>query len=82
MLSGLELFAKVRERGDAGKSEIVVVSEALLDANGLERGASAKLARAAHAARLERTPGDAFVIQLGRKQIRLVPVGASEDDEE
>jgi hypothetical protein len=30
---------------------------------------------------LELKPGDEFEIKLGRKQIRLVPIG-SEDDEE
>jgi hypothetical protein len=30
---------------------------------------------------LELHPGDAFEIKLGRKQIRLVPVGASDDDD-
>ena len=30
---------------------------------------------------LELQPGDAFEIKLGRKQIRLVPVGASDDDD-
>jgi len=30
---------------------------------------------------LELKPGDAFEIKLGRRQIRLVPVGASEDDD-
>jgi hypothetical protein len=30
---------------------------------------------------LELRPGDAFEIKLGRRQIRLVPVGASEDDD-
>jgi len=30
---------------------------------------------------LDLKPGDAFEIKLGRKQIRLVPVGASDDDD-
>jgi hypothetical protein len=35
----------------------------------------------AYTALLELRPGDAFEIKLGRRQIRLVPVGASEDDD-
>jgi hypothetical protein len=31
---------------------------------------------------LDLKPGDEFEIKLGRKQIRLVPVGGSEEDEE
>jgi hypothetical protein len=30
---------------------------------------------------LELKPGDAFEIKLGRRQIRLVPVGGNDDDE-
>ena len=36
----------------------------------------------AYTALLELSPGDEFEIKLGRKQIRLMPVGASEEDEE
>ncbi|MEB3256372.1 MAG: AbrB-like transcriptional regulator [Synechococcaceae cyanobacterium] len=36
----------------------------------------------AHTALLDLAPGDEFKIKLGRKQIRLIPVGTSEDDEE
>jgi hypothetical protein len=36
----------------------------------------------AYTALLDLNPGDDFEIKLGRKQIRLVPVGASDDDEE
>jgi hypothetical protein len=35
----------------------------------------------AYTGMLELKPGDEFEIKLGRKQIRLVPIG-SEDDEE
>ena len=36
----------------------------------------------AYTALLDLTPGDEFEIKLGRKQIRLTPVGASDEDEE
>ena len=36
----------------------------------------------AYTALLDLKPGDEFEIKLGRKQIRLMPVGGSEDDEE
>ena len=35
----------------------------------------------AYTALLELRPGDVFEIKLGRRQIRLVPVGASDDDD-
>jgi hypothetical protein len=36
----------------------------------------------AYTAQLGLEPGDEFEIKLGRKQIRLVPLGSSEEDEE
>lgn len=36
----------------------------------------------AYTALLDLKPGDEFEIKLGRKQIRLIPAGTSEDDEE
>ena len=36
----------------------------------------------AYTALLDLKPGDEFEIKLGRKQIRLMPVGGAEDDEE
>ena len=35
----------------------------------------------AYTAMLDLQPGDEFEIKLGRKQIRLIPAGSSEDDE-
>ena len=35
----------------------------------------------AYTAMLDLQPGDEFEIKLGRKQIRLIPVGSSEEDE-
>ena len=36
----------------------------------------------AYAAQLDLKPGDKFEIKLGRKQILLTPVGATDEDEE
>ena len=120
MLTGSELLAKVKELGDAGKSEIVracgyvsakkggserlnftAFYEALLEAKGVELGKTSVVSKGgrklnyvatvqgngnlligkAYTALLDLQPGDEFAIKLGRKQIRLVPVG-SEDDED
>ena len=35
----------------------------------------------AYTAMLDLKPGDEFEIKLGKKQIRLVPVGSSDDEE-
>jgi hypothetical protein len=35
----------------------------------------------AYSALLDLKPGDEFEIKLGRKQIRLVPVGSSDEEE-
>ena len=35
----------------------------------------------AYTAMLDLQPGDEFEIKLGRKQIRLIPAGSSEDDD-
>ena len=122
MLTGADLLAKVKELGDASKSELVRASgylstkqdgserlnytafyEALLEAKGMNLGERAgrehqrpgrKLSYAtkvqfngnlmvgrAYTAMLELKPGDAFEIKLGRRQIRLVPVGGNDDEE-
>jgi hypothetical protein len=36
----------------------------------------------AYTAMLDLQPGDEFEIKLGRKQIRLIPVGGTDEDEE
>jgi hypothetical protein len=123
MLTGSELLAKVKELGDAGKSDLVracgyvsskkdgnerlnftAFYEALLQAKGLSLGSGlasgggkrgrqlsyiAKvqsngnlLVGQAYTDQLGLEPGDEFEIKLGRKQIRLVPVGAGEEDED
>ncbi|MEB3184275.1 MAG: AbrB family transcriptional regulator [Cyanobacteriota bacterium] len=122
MLTGSELLAKVREMGDASKSDLVrscgyvsskkdgserlnftAFYEALLEAKGLNLGVAggkskkgpggrelsylAKvhfngnlLVGSAYTAQLGLQPGDEFEIKLGKKQIKLIPIGA--DDEE
>ncbi|QPN66588.1 AbrB family transcriptional regulator [Synechococcus sp. CBW1006] len=118
MLIGTELLAKVKELGDASKSEIVrecgyvsskkdggdrlnftAFYEALLEAKGVAFGGGGKVGKGgrklsyiatvqgngnlligkAYTAMLELEPGEEFEIKLGRKQIRLLPVGAVEE---
>lgn len=75
--------------------------EALLNAKGVDFGASAKggkggrrlshltkvqfngnlMVGKAYTALLDLKPGDEFEIKLGRKQIRLVPLGADDEEE-
>ena len=121
MLTGAELLTKVKELGDASKSDIVracgyvsakkdgserlnftAFYEALLNAKGVEFGGSTgKVGKGgrklsfttkvqfngnlmvgkAYTALLDLKPGDEFEIKLGRKQIRLVPLGAPDEEE-
>ncbi len=123
MLTGSELLAKVKEMGEASKSDLVracgylstkkdgserlnftAFYEALLEAKGVSLGeVSGKggvgkggrrlsyvatvqgngnlLVGKAYTAMLDLSPGDEFEIKLGRKQIRLVPAGASDEEE-
>jgi hypothetical protein len=121
MLTDSELLARVKELGDASKSELVrecgyvstkkdgserlnftAFYEALLEAKGLSlgnegaaRGKGGRklsyvatvqgngnlLVGKAYTAMLGLEPGHEFEIKLGRKQIKLIPVGSSEDDE-
>jgi hypothetical protein len=121
-LTGADLVAKVKELGDASKSELVRAAgylstkkdgserlnftafyEALLEAKGVSVGngigaGKGKAGRSlsyvatvqgngnllvgkAYTALLDLKPGDEFEIKLGRKQIRLVPVGGADDEE-
>jgi hypothetical protein len=111
MLIGNDLLTKVRELGDAGKSEIVRAcgyvstkkdgGERLLEAKGVDIGGASVgkggrklsyiatvqgngnlLIGKAYTAMLNLKPGDEFDIKLGRKQIRLVPVGGEDETEE
>jgi hypothetical protein len=120
MLTGPDLLAKVKELGEASKSDLVrscgyvsskkdgserlnytAFYEALLEAKGMSLGEShgAKPGRKlsfntkvqfngnlmvgkAYTALLDLKPGDEFEIKLGRKQIRLIPAGATDEDEE
>jgi hypothetical protein len=121
MLTGSELLAKVKELGDASKSDLVrscgyvsskkdggerlnftAFYEALLEAKGLNLGSDGKgkgpggrslsliatvqgngnlLVGKAYTAQLGLNPGEEFEIKLGKKQIRLVPVGGADDEE-
>ncbi|MCT0213202.1 AbrB family transcriptional regulator [Synechococcus sp. CS-1326] len=121
-LIGSELLAKVKELGDASKSELVRAAgyfthkkdgserlnftafyEALLEAKGVSLGdgnskTKGKAGRSlsyvatvqgngnllvgkAYTAFLDLQPGDEFEIKLGRKQIRLVPLGGADEEE-
>jgi len=119
MLTGPDLLAKVKELGDASKSDLVrscgyvsskkdgserlnytAFYEALLEAKGMSLGEShgAKPGRKlsfntkvqfngnlmvgkAYTALLDLKPGDEFEIKLGRRQIRLTPLGVGPDSE-
>ena len=123
MLTGSELLAKVKEIGEASKSDLVracgyvstkkdgserlnftAFYEALLEAKGVNLGEGGGkvgagkgcrklsyvatvqgngnlLVGKAYTAILDLKPGDEFEIKLGRKQIRLVPAGSSDDEE-
>jgi hypothetical protein len=121
MLTGADLLAKVKELGDASKSELVracgyvstkkdggerlnftAFYEALLEAKGLSIGTEANgrgkggrklsyvatvqgngnlLIGKAYTAQLGLEPGDEFEIKLGRKQIKLIPSGSTEEED-
>ena len=121
MLTGQELLAKVKEMGDAPKTELATACgyvskkkdgsdrvnftafyEALLNAKGIDLGAGGKsvgkggrklsytakvqfngnlMVGKAYTAMLDLKPGDDFEIKLGRKSIRLIPVGTSGEEE-
>jgi hypothetical protein len=113
-LTGSELLAKVKELGEASKSELVrscgyvstkkdgserlnftAFYEALLEAKGMHLGETGHSSRPgrklsfntkvqfngnlmvgkAYTALLDLKPGDEFEIKLGRRQIRLLPLG-------
>ncbi len=120
MLTGSDLLAKVKELGDASKSDLVrscgyvstkkdgserlnftAFYEALLEAKGVDLGGSGKVGKGgrklsyvatvqgngnllvgkAYTAMLDLKPGDEFEIKLGRKQVRLIPVGGVDEEE-
>ena len=121
-LTGADLLVKVRELGDASKSDLVhacgyvstkkdgserlnftAFYEALLEAKGVSLGANGGkgvgrggrklsyvatvqgngnlLVGKAYTGLLDLKPGDEFEIKLGRKQIRLVPVGGADEED-
>lgn len=120
VLTGTDLLAKVKELGDASKSELVrscgyvstkkdgterlnftAFYEALLEAKGMHLGDAGHGSRPgrklsfntkvqfngnlmvgkAYTALLDLKPGDEFEIKLGRRQIRLLPLGAPAEAE-
>jgi hypothetical protein len=123
MLTGSELLAKVKELGDASKSDLVrecgyvstkkdggerlnftAFYEALLGAKGVSLGTDSAgrgtgkggrklsyvatvqgngnlLVGKAYSAILDLKPGDEFEIKLGRKQIKLIPIGGVDEEE-
>jgi len=120
MLTGPELLAKVKELGDASKSDLVrscgyvsikkdgtdrlnytAFYEALLEAKGMNLGEGSHggkpgrklsfntkvqfngnlMVGKAYTALLDLKPGDEFEIKLGRRQIRLLPLGATAEVE-
>ena len=121
MLTGSDLLAKVRELGDASKSDLVrscgyvstkkdgserlnftAFYEALLEAKGMNLGGGSSggkgrpgrslsfatkvqfngnlMVGKAYTAQLGLQPGEEFEIKLGRKQIKLIPLGAAEEE--
>jgi hypothetical protein len=120
MLTGTDLLAKVKELGDASKSDLVrscgyvstkkdgterlnftAFYEALLEAKGVVVGPTGKgggktgrklsyttkvqfngnlMVGKAYTTLLGLQPGDEFEIKLGRKQIKLIPIGAADED--
>ena len=120
MITGSELLAKVKDLGDASKSEFVrecgyvstkkdggerlnftAFYEALLDAKGVSLGTDTAgrgkggrslsyvatvqgngnlLVGKAYTAVLDLLPGDEFEIKLGRKQIKLIPLGSADEE--
>ncbi|MCP9791361.1 AbrB family transcriptional regulator [Vulcanococcus limneticus] len=122
MLTGTDLLTKVKELGDASKSDLVrscgyvstkkdgserlnftAFYEALLEAKGISLGETGGkgvgkggrklsyvatvqgngnlLVGKAYTAMLDLQPGDEFEIKLGRKQIRLIPAGSTDEEE-
>jgi hypothetical protein len=120
-LVGADLLAKVKELGDASKSDLVrstgyvstkkdgterlnftAFYEALLEAKGVGFGGDSSgpgkpgrklsfttkvqfngnlMVGKAYTAMLGLEPGDEFEIKLGRKQVRLAPIGAGDSDD-
>ena len=121
MLTGSDLLTKVKELGDASKTDMATACgyvskkkdgsdrvnftafyEALLSAKGVELGGSSSVGMGgrklsytakvqgngnlligkAYTAMLGLEPGAEFDIKLGKKAIRLIPVGGSEEESE
>jgi hypothetical protein len=122
MLTGPELLAKVKDMGEASKSELVrscgyvstksdggerlnftAFYEALLEAKGVSLGEPSGKGKGrrgrqltyhtkvqfngnlmvgrAYTVQLDFKPGDEFEIKLGRKQIKLIPLGGTDEED-
>jgi hypothetical protein len=122
MLTGSELLAKVKEIGEASKSDLVrgcgylstkkdgserlnftAFYEALLEAKGVSLGEPSGKGKGrrgrqltyhtkvqfngnlmvgrAYTVQLDFKPGDEFEIKLGRKQIKLIPLGGTDEED-
>ena len=122
MLTGPELLAKVKDLGEASKSELVrscgyvsikadggerlnftAFYEALLEAKGVSLGEPSSKGKGrrwrqltyhtkvqfngnlmvgrAYTVQLDFKPGDEFEIKLGRKQIKLIPLGGTDEED-
>jgi len=80
MLTGSDLLAKVKELGDVSKSDLVrSCGYVSTKADGSQFNGNLMVGKA-YTAMLDLKPGDEFEIKLGRKQIRLVPLGAEEEE--
>ena len=69
---GLNLGSDTSSRGEGGRKLSYVTTV---------QGNGNLLVGKAYTAMLDLQPGDEFEIKLGRKQIKLVPAGAGEDDD-
>jgi hypothetical protein len=83
------LLARVKDMGEASKSDLVHAfgyvstkkdgSERLNFGGGAGGGKAGRKLR--YTAQLGLEPGDEFEIKLGRKAIRLLPVGGGDEEE-
>ena len=58
-----------------------VIAQQLDDRNRAGTDAKAPQQEAAYTAMFDLKPGDEFEIKLGRKQIKLVPIGGADEEE-
>ena len=78
MLTGAELLNRVKELGDCAKTDLAKGCGYVVKK---KDGSEQVKFTAFYEALLELQPGDEYEIKLGRKQIRLIPVGGSEEED-